>query len=242
MKLKTLLSSKTTARIQIVAVAVPGILLLIATWISTLQIPNIQDMIDSEDSTIRELRDKTTNDLVQGLYATDVHTDRRIDFLDVRLERIMVSSRSKREQLLLEGAISKTIEQIKQWDSLFITKDSLPVSTPIPIFNESTSAEHKIIKLDPILSSSRRSAYSRLNEIIGQIHTHESQKNKYVSAMSKRQLWFRVFQMCGLLLLVLAIVLESHKKYYEVDINSKNSEISEPIASSDPGETPGPKS
>ena len=221
MKIKTILSPKTTTRVQIIAAAMAGIFLLIATWTSTLQIPNIQNMIYGEDSLIRELRDQTTNDLVQGLYAADVHTERRIDFLDVRLERIMVSSKSKRGQLLLEGAVSKTMAQIKQWDSLFVGKDAKPVSTPIPIFDESTPVEQKVIKLDPVLSSSRRKAYSRLSGIIGQIHTQESNKSRYASKLSRKQVWFRFFQMCGLLSLVLAIVLETHKKYGETGNNDK---------------------
>jgi len=64
MKLEMILSSKPTARIQIVSAAASGIFLLIATWISTLQIPSIQEMVNSEDSSIRELRDQVTNDLI----------------------------------------------------------------------------------------------------------------------------------------------------------------------------------
>lgn len=242
MRLKTLLSSKTVARTQIIAAVVSAFSLLIATWISTLQIPNMQHMIDDKDSIIEELRDKTTKDLVQGLYAADVHTDRRIDFLDVRLERIMVSSRSKREELLLQSAINKTIDQIKQWDSLFISKDTHPVLTTLPTFDENTSAEQKIIRLDPTLASARRNAYSRLREIINQIHTHCLQKDKNQSTLKKKQVWFKRFQMFELLSLVLVIALESIIKYNEIDNTYKKRDICEHVAESDRGETAHPQS
>jgi hypothetical protein len=173
-------------------------------------------MIDNEDSTINGLKYQTTKYLVQGLYASDDYTDRRIDFLDVRLERIIVSSKSERGQLLLEGAINKTIEQIKQWDSLFIGEGTQPVFTQIPIFDENTSTEQKIIKLDPILTNARRNAYSRLEKFIDEINTHELKKKQHQSNLNSHQNRFKFFQIIGLLTAILVIGIKSCEKLKKV--------------------------
>jgi hypothetical protein len=233
MKLKTVSSSKTAVRIQIVAAGVSGLSLLLATWISTLQVPCIQHTIDAKDATISKLRDQTTNDLVQGLYARDDYTDRRIDFLDVRLETVIVSSRSERKQSLLENAVSKTIDQISQWDSLFIREGTQPISTPMPVLDQSTSVEQRLVKLDPALSRARKNAYLRLKGLIDQIHAHESQKGELETRLNNKEVWFRLLQIFGLLSLAVAIVLESLKKCCELDSTRSKSDMHERVAEPD---------
>ena len=230
MKLKNPHNLRTAARPQIIAAAISAIFLAIATWMTTLQIPRIEDEINNEETMIKELRHQITKDLVQGLYAMDVHTDRRIDFLDVRLESMMGKSRSKRGQLLLEGARKKTLDEIKRWDLLFRSKQANQNATPLPLFDANTPVEQKIIKLDSALTRARRDAYSRLEEIIDRIHTHEIQKDQHQAIHNGKQTWFRFFQLIGLLALVVAVAIESYKKLKELGTDKKESDACEHVA------------
>ena len=238
MKIKRLYSPKTAAKPQIIFAAVSAIFLAVATWMTTSHIPKIENKINNEDSMIKEIRHQITKDLVQGLYAMDVHTDRRIDLLDVRLESIMVSSKSKREQLLLEGARNKTLDEIKRWDLLFRSEEQHQYGTPLPFFDANTPIEEKIIKLDSALTRARRDAYSRLSEIIDRIHTHEIRKEQHQAIHSKKQTWFRRFQLIGLLALVIAVIIESHQKLRQVEAENQNSDKCEHVVEPNRGESP----
>ena len=69
MNLKNLYTPRTPAKLHIYVALVSAFFLAIATYITHLQIPNIQDDINNEDSVINELRHQMTKDLIQGLYA-----------------------------------------------------------------------------------------------------------------------------------------------------------------------------
>ena len=215
--MKKLLLLKTVYRIQIIIAALSGIFLLLATYISTVQIPVFQKMIDSQESAIMSLRHRVTKDLVQGLYISEIYADRRIDLVDIRLERMMAKDKSKLEQKLLEDILNKTVEQIQKWDSLFIIEGKKPTRTPIPVFNEGATIEEKILKTDNSLTESRLNAYSRLEEIINKIQACNQRSEDYKIAVDKKQGLFRCYQVWGLIFLAVAITLESCKKYKEIE-------------------------
>ncbi|MHC4123738.1 MAG: hypothetical protein ACYSSI_09215 [Planctomycetota bacterium] len=133
--------------VQIIALLLSIIFLGIATWISTLKVPNCENKILNEDSTISKLRYEITKDMVQGLYTMDVQTERRIDLFNIHFEKKMneamttSKARSKLEQRLLEDFSQKTTEQITQWNSLFIIKHKQQTTTELPIFDSNASVE-----------------------------------------------------------------------------------------------------
>ncbi len=233
--LDKLQSHRIVTIVQIIAATASAICLGTATWITTLQVPKIKANIDKQESIINELRYQTTQDLVQGLYAMDVYTDRRINIIDIRLERMMNKSRTKLEELLLEEVVKKTVEQIKRWDSLFVPKQGHGTSTELPIFGPNTPPEQRIAKLEPVLLRARRAAYSRLEEVIERVHTYESQKEEHEGKQKAREATFTLFQMIGLLTLVVAIALEAYKKLGGIVTHKKGSDMCEHVAEPDHG-------
>lgn len=165
----------------------------------------------------------------------DVYTDRRIDTIDVRLERMMNSSRTKLEELLLEEVVKKTVDQIKRWNSLFVPKQGHGTSTALPIFGPNTPPEQRIAKLEPVLLRAKRAAYSRLEEVIERVHTHESQKEEHAGKQKALEATFTFFQMIGLLMLVVAVALEAYKKLGEIVTHKKESDMCEHVAEPDRG-------
>lgn len=95
------------SKVQIIALLLSIIFLGIATGITTLKVPNYENKILDEDSTISKLRYEITKDMVQGLYTMDVQTERRIDLLNIHFKKKMneamaiSKARSKLEQRLL---------------------------------------------------------------------------------------------------------------------------------------------
>ena len=232
--LDKLQSHKTVTIVQIIAATASALCLGTATWITTLQVPKIKADIDKQESIINELRYKTTRDLVQGLYAMDVYTDQRMDTIDVRLERMMNSSRTKLEELLLEEVVKKTVDQIKRWNSLFVPKQGHGTSAELPIFGPNTPPEQRIAKLEPVLLGAKRAAYSRLEEVIERVHTHENQKGEHEGKQKVWEAAFTLFQMIGLLMLVVAVALEAYKKLGIVT-HKKESGMCEHVAEPDRG-------
>lgn len=207
-----LISSKNATLIQIIIAVVSAISIGIATWITTLQIPIVQVKIANEDSIIKELKYQTTKDLVQGLYAMDLHTDRRLDLIDICLEQMMNKSRTKLKESLLKEVMDKTSDQILRWNSMFILERRQSTNTTLPPVDPNTPIEQKILTLDRALVQARKDAYSRLDELIHQVNKHELQKAGYYNTLKPLETRFRFFQMIGLLTLVVAVTIEALKK------------------------------
>ena len=71
MKLKNPHTLRTAAISQIIAAVISAIFLTIATWMTTSQIPRIEDEINNEEIMIKELRHQITEGLEYGMW--DVH-------------------------------------------------------------------------------------------------------------------------------------------------------------------------
>ena len=213
-----------------------------ATWITTLQIPRVEKQIENEDSMIKELRYQTTKDLVQGLYAMDLHTDRRINLVDIRLERMMNKSRTKLEESLLKEVMDKTSAQISRWNSMFIFQQRQSTNADLPPVDPNTPIEQTILALDQALVQAKKGAYSRLNTLVNQVNEHELEKAGYENTLKSVEIWFRLFQMMGLLTLVIAVSIEALKKLKEVITDKKKNDMCEHTAPVDSRKSPRPPS
>lgn len=211
---------KTLSKVQIIVLLLSIILLGIATWITTLKVPNCETKILDKDSTISKLRYEITKDLVQGLYTMDVQTEGRIDLLNLHFEKkmneLMTTSkaRSKLEQKLLENFFKKTTEQITQWNSLFIIEHKQQTTAESPIFDSNASVE-QFTELEHTLINAKKNAYSRLDQLIQKIRSHENQKAKYESNKKYLDTCFRCFQILGLITLMIAAIFEAIRKLTE---------------------------
>ena len=205
----------TTTGIQITATAVSAIFLAVATWIATLQIPMVEDKISSVDSAVNELRYCTTRDLVQGLYATDLQTERAVYIVLFQLERMMNSSRTKLGDSLLKEVRDNTSSQITLWNSMFLFEQKQATSAVLLPVDPNTALEQAILKLDGALARAKKDAYTRLEGLFAQVNEHDLEKASSERRMKSWQSRFGLLQMLGLLSLVVAVGIEAYRKLKE---------------------------
>ena len=215
MKRKILKFILKAEKIQIIAAALSAIFLGISTGITTLQIPKVDQHIANEDSEIKNLRYVTTKDLVQGLYAMDQYTERRMNLIDIRLERMMNASRTKLEESLLKDIWDNTLAQIDRWNSLFLLEQQQKTDNHNLQVDPNTPIEKRILTIDRDLTRARTEAYYRLNKLIIQANEHELYKAGYDKTLKSLERRFRIFQMIGLFTLVIAVGLEAYTKLNE---------------------------
>ena len=220
-------------KIQIIVAAFSAISLAISTGITTLLIPPVEQDIANEDSDIKNLRYKTTEDLVQGLYAMDQYTERRMNLIDIRLERMMNASRTNLEESLLNDILQNTLAQIDLWNSLFLLEQQQKTDKNNMQVDPNTPIEKRILTIDKDLVRARTDAYSRLNDLIIQANEHELQKEEYNKTLKSLEKYFRSFQIIGLLTLVIAVGLEACKKLREDVSKDKKIGSCEHVASAD---------
>jgi len=230
--------SWTAAGVRILATAVSAVSLGIATWITTLQTPIVEQEIANLDSSIKELRYQITKDLVQGLYAMDLVTERRINLIDVRLERVMNSSRTELEGSLLKEVMDNTLAQITRWNSMFLFERQPSTHSLPPSVDPNTPIEKSILTLDHALAQARKDAYSRLDKLITEANEHELQKAGCDKTLKSWEKQFRLFQMIGLLTLLVAIGIEAHTKLREDVIDDKKTNTRESEDSAGVPDTP----
>ena len=216
MKITKLFTPKTVVKVQIIVTAVSAITLGIATWVATLHIPIVEKNIENEVSIIEELRYKATKDFIQRLYAMDVNTECRINLIDLRMERMMNKRRTKLIESLLKEVKDKTSEQIVLWSSMFITDQGQKTDSNLLSIDPNIPIEQIILKFDSALTQAKKNAYYRLEELMRQINEHELQKAGYENTLYSKKFLFRLFQMVGLLTLVIAVLIDALKKIKSV--------------------------
>jgi hypothetical protein len=211
---------KTITQIHVVSAILAVVVLSVATVISTLLLPGVQRNLEEQDSLIAGRRYRVTQDLVQGLYAMDLQTERRVDFLDQRLESVIVSNRSQRTLQLAQDAAEKTKEQISLWDSLFRNSPAEGTNVNPSTLDPRAPHDRNAGELESALVAAKRDAYSRLGQTLEEIRTQELQKNKCENRRNTREAWFGFTQVIGLMMVVVSGILDAWGKQKEATVSA----------------------
>lgn len=174
-------------------------MLLLATWIATERMPKLRREMDKEEQAYESFRFKQELSTVEGLYASNLDIERRIDFLDAALEARIVGD-EKRQTDLLNQSLNKTIQEINFWNSWFNEESTIFKMLPEKLHNVS-QVKNRIAELEPKLKEAKEKALERLKEQSGSAQKHKNNKGSIEKKYCCWESSFRWLQILGLILL-----------------------------------------